>query len=199
MALLPNTYIWYYNEAVIQLGFIAFFAVSFPLAPLFSFLTNILEVMIKLKIMAEFGRRGIAQCSAGIGNWMNVMNFISYFAIPINMGVLLFARNTDVKVGSDQDLDLVPVKEQSALTAYFMKESEFWTRTNIFIFVVCMEHLIIGLKIVIAILIPDVPFNVKKAEEKRVESRKAALKELEQYKATSELEIVQVETIQADP
>ena len=44
MASLPDTYVFYYSEAVIQLGFIAFFAVSFPLAPLFSFLTNILEV-----------------------------------------------------------------------------------------------------------------------------------------------------------
>ena len=43
-----NTLVFYYNEAIIQLGFIAFFAVSFPFAPLFSFLTNLLEIMIKL-------------------------------------------------------------------------------------------------------------------------------------------------------
>ena len=38
----------FYNEAVIQLGFVAFFAVSFPFAPLFSFVTNLLEIRIKL-------------------------------------------------------------------------------------------------------------------------------------------------------
>ena len=43
-----KTLVFYYNEAVIQLGFIAFFAVAFPFAPLFSFFTNLLEIKIKL-------------------------------------------------------------------------------------------------------------------------------------------------------
>lgn len=38
------TLVFYYNEAIIQLGFIAFFATAFPFAPLFSFLTNLLEI-----------------------------------------------------------------------------------------------------------------------------------------------------------
>ena len=37
-----KTLVFYYNEAIIQLGFIAFFAVAFPFAPLFSFLTMLL-------------------------------------------------------------------------------------------------------------------------------------------------------------
>ena len=46
-----KTLVFYYNEAVIQLGFIAFFAVAFPFAPLFSFLTNLLEIKIKLNTL----------------------------------------------------------------------------------------------------------------------------------------------------
>lgn len=38
------TLVFYYNEGIIQLGFIAFFATAFPFAPLFSFLTNLLEI-----------------------------------------------------------------------------------------------------------------------------------------------------------
>ena len=38
----------YYNEGVIQLGFISLFATALPFAPLFSFLTNLLEIKIKL-------------------------------------------------------------------------------------------------------------------------------------------------------
>ena len=48
MAPAKKTLVFYYNEAVIQLGFVAFFAVAFPFAPLFSFLTNLLEIKIKL-------------------------------------------------------------------------------------------------------------------------------------------------------
>lgn len=43
-----TTLVFQYNEAVIQMGFMAFFAVSFPLAPLFSFFTNLLDIRIKL-------------------------------------------------------------------------------------------------------------------------------------------------------
>ena len=74
------------------MGFIAFFAVVFPLAPLFSFLTNLLEIAIKLKTLAEFGKRPMATCSSGVGNWMSIVTFITYFAIPINLCILLYAR-----------------------------------------------------------------------------------------------------------
>ena len=47
-----TTLIYFYNEAIIQLGFIVFFACVFPLAPLFSFLTNLLEINIKLNRMS---------------------------------------------------------------------------------------------------------------------------------------------------
>ena len=47
-----ETLIYLYNEAIIQLGFIVFFACVFPLAPLFSFVTNLIEIKIKLGRMS---------------------------------------------------------------------------------------------------------------------------------------------------
>lgn len=47
----------FYNEAFMQIGFIAFFATAFPFAPLFSFFTNLLEIEIKLQHIGSFGRR----------------------------------------------------------------------------------------------------------------------------------------------
>ena len=88
----PETLVFFYNEAIIQLGFIAFFAVSFPFAPLMSFFTNLLEILIKLQNMANIGKRNKAECTGGIGNWMDIMGFISYFAIPMNIAILLFTR-----------------------------------------------------------------------------------------------------------
>ena len=55
-----TTLVYFYNEGAIQLGFIAFFATAFPFAPLFSFLTNLLEIAIKMQHMAKFGRRNFA-------------------------------------------------------------------------------------------------------------------------------------------
>ncbi len=88
------------------MGFIAFFAVSFPFAPLFSFMTNLISISIKLKISGEYGRRQIAEGGSGVGNWMKIMSFVSYFAIPINLSILLFARSPrNENVGFEQDLD----------------------------------------------------------------------------------------------
>lgn len=100
MAPAEKTLVFYYNEAVIQLGFIAFFATAFPFAPLFSFLTNLLEVMIKLQNMGSYGRRNISEGTNGIGNWMSIMSFISYFAIPCNALILLVCRFPTVQVGA---------------------------------------------------------------------------------------------------
>ena len=34
----------------------------------------------------------------------------------------------------------------------------YWTRANVILFAILIEHLVIALKIVIALIIPDVPF-----------------------------------------
>ena len=50
---------------------------------------------------------------------------------------------------------------------WFMSKDSYWTRTNIILLAILVEHLIIGLKIVIGILIPDIPKDVKESELKR--------------------------------
>ena len=43
----------------------------------------------------------------------------------------------------------------------------YWTRTNIVLLAIAVEHMIIGLKIVIGVLIPDIPKDVKESELRR--------------------------------
>ena len=47
------------------------------------------------------------------------------------------------------------------------RDGGFWTRTNILFLAILVEHLIIALKVVIALIIPDVPKHVKMDELKR--------------------------------
>lgn len=156
-----STLVFYYNEAIIQLGYIAFFAVAFPFAPLFSFLTNLLEIAIKLQHLTKYGRRNVAHGTNGIGNWMYIMGFVSYIAIPINVFILLVVRFPNVQVGASQDLDALDPDEESILSQYLGKKDRvFWTRTNIFALAILVEHLVIGLKLVISVIIPDVPHKV---------------------------------------
>lgn len=151
-----------------------------------------LEIVIKLNLMADYGRRNVALCSNGIGNWNSIMNFISLFAIPINMCVILFARSPPTKVGFNQDLDTIPLEEQSAMTQFLMQREPFWTRTNIVLLAVGVEHMVIGLKIVLAILIPDVPGHVQRSEDRRPEVIQQAQRELEKTKPKGALDIDQI-------
>ena len=164
-----RTLVYFYNEGVIQLGFIAFFATAFPFAPLFSFLTNLLEIMIKMQTLSRFGRRNFAQGTNGIGSWEGIMNFVAFFAIPINVLILLFCRFPyKQQQGISQDLDGLMFKEESPMMQYFKKQDPYyWNRANVILLCILIEHLVIGLKVVIAGIIPDVPTAVKVSEQKR--------------------------------
>lgn len=70
MAMPEKNLINFYMEAMIQFGFIAMFANTFPLAPLFSVFTNILEIKIKLYGMCKYSRRSVAEGAGGIGVWL---------------------------------------------------------------------------------------------------------------------------------
>ena len=71
---------------------------------------------------------------------------------------------------------------------YLTNRSRFWTRTNIFLLAFFIEHLIIAMKVVIAILIPDVPGNVKVSEKRRRELIPVAQKKINQLKRESGME-----------
>lgn len=141
------TLVYYYSEAIIQMGFVCFFAVSFPFAPIFSFLTNLMSLKLKLKLMSRYGRRNQSYGSSGIGHWESVMSVIAFIAVPINLSVLLFARNPGNKqIGALQDADNLDLEQYSQVSQYLMQSKDgFWTRTNILTLFVVVEHLLIGL------------------------------------------------------
>lgn len=181
--------VYFYNEAIIQLGFIAFFATAFPFAPLFSFLTNLLEIAIKMQHIAKYGRRNFAMGTSGIGSWNSIMAFISYGAIPINGLILLLCRFPDDTVGFFQDMDDLKESEESVMVQWLHKKNpNFWNRSNIILFGILMEHIAIAIKIVIAILIPDVPDKVKEDEQKRIELMTTAEAEMAKMKMSGKYE-----------
>ena len=68
-----NTLVFYYREAILQLGYLSFFACAFTLAPLFSVITNLIEVRIKLNSLARYNRRFQAEPAHDIGAWMRIL------------------------------------------------------------------------------------------------------------------------------
>ncbi|CAJ0959088.1 unnamed protein product [Ranitomeya imitator] len=76
------------EQQVIQFGFVTLFVASFPLAPLFALLNNIIEVRLDAKKFVAELRRPDAVRSKDIGIWYNILSGIGKFSVIINAFVI---------------------------------------------------------------------------------------------------------------
>lgn len=189
MAPQSESLIYFYNEGIIQLGFIVFFACVFPLAPLFSFFTNLLEIRIKLNRMSSYSRRFVAQGASGIGSWTGVMELISLVSIPINIAILLFTakgeRNEEER--AEEGGEKFGATET---VQYFLDKNEERTMFEVALIMVLIEHVLLGIKVVIAQLIPDVPADVVVAERRRPQIEEIAEQEINDLKRKKKLKSI---------
>lgn len=111
------------------------------------------------------------------------MSFISYFSLPMNMIILLYCRFPSVAVGATQSIAEIAPEEQGVLVQYLVKKDPlFWDRSTIILLVILIEHLVIGIKILIALIIPDVPFKVQQDEVRREKIIEKATEEMIYHK-----------------
>ena len=117
--------VFYFNEAVVQFGFLCLFSPCFTLAPLFSLLTNILEIETKMNNMARYSRKFRAHGADSIGFWIQMMSFLTYICIPVNIGIIFF---TGHKVHTTSGKSLMGSSDEASLRKYlFLKNWEYWT------------------------------------------------------------------------
>uniref|UniRef100_A0A3Q1FVN9 Anoctamin n=1 Tax=Acanthochromis polyacanthus TaxID=80966 RepID=A0A3Q1FVN9_9TELE len=79
-----------YMEMVIQYGFVTLFVASFPLAPAFALLNNVIEIRLDAsKFVTEIRRPDAVRCK-DIGIWYNILCGISKFSVITNAFVISF-------------------------------------------------------------------------------------------------------------
>uniref|UniRef100_A0A7N6BWG2 Anoctamin n=1 Tax=Anabas testudineus TaxID=64144 RepID=A0A7N6BWG2_ANATE len=71
-----------YMEMIIQFGMVTLFVASFPLAPLFALLNNIIEIRLDAKKFVKELRRPIAVKAKDIGRFFYSILLGSYFSLP---------------------------------------------------------------------------------------------------------------------
>ncbi|KAK1784998.1 hypothetical protein P4O66_018436, partial [Electrophorus voltai] len=79
-----------YMEMIIQYGFVTLFVASFPLAPLFALLNNVIEIRLDAAKFVTEIRRPDAVRAKQIGIWYNILSGISKFAVITNAFVISF-------------------------------------------------------------------------------------------------------------
>nr|8QZC_A Chain A, Anoctamin-1 [Mus musculus]8QZC_B Chain B, Anoctamin-1 [Mus musculus] len=82
-----------YMEMIIQFGFVTLFVASFPLAPLFALLNNIVEIRLDAKKFVTELRRPVAIRAKDIGIWYNILRGVGKLAVIINAFVISFTSD----------------------------------------------------------------------------------------------------------
>ncbi|XP_029000044.1 anoctamin-1a isoform X2 [Betta splendens] len=82
-----------YMEMIIQFGMVTLFVASFPLAPLFALLNNIIEIRLDAKKFVKELRRPIAVKAKDIGIWYNLLRGLSKVAVIVNAFVIAFTSD----------------------------------------------------------------------------------------------------------
>ncbi|AWO97765.1 putative anoctamin-1-like [Scophthalmus maximus] len=82
-----------YMEMIIQFGFVSLFVASFPLAPLFALLNNVIEIRLDAKKFVAELRRPVAIRAKDIGIWYNILSGMGKFSVIINAFVISFTSD----------------------------------------------------------------------------------------------------------
>ncbi|XP_013873906.1 anoctamin-2b isoform X2 [Austrofundulus limnaeus] len=82
-----------YMEMIIQFGFVSLFVASFPLAPLFALLNNVIEIRLDAKKLVTELRRPVAARAKDIGIWYNILSGMGKLSVIINAFVISFTSD----------------------------------------------------------------------------------------------------------
>lgn len=139
-----------YAEIIIQFGYVTFFSVAFPLAPLAALINNLMSIRGSAFKISYASQRPMSRKASSIGIWLEVMQFMSIGSVLTNCAVILY---------TSKQLDI-----------YFPDLSEANKILAIFIF----EHLMLFAKYLIHISIPNISQELQeKIDLEKFESDKA--------------------------
>lgn len=122
-------------DLVMQFGYVSFFSTVFPVAPFVSFVANLINLNT-IAAEIECKKRGIPGVSVGIGNYLDMLDFISQATVAINVAIAYF---------TSQD------------TREYFKGVTGLGDLNFFILLVLVEHFLYGLKLVVQQMLLEGP------------------------------------------
>ncbi|CAD8105641.1 unnamed protein product [Paramecium primaurelia] len=83
-----------YMELVIQFSYLALFGLAFPSCYILAFVSNIIEIQVDKFKLIRVSRRPFPQGAATIGNWLIILEVITFFGIFSNSGLIVYTSQT---------------------------------------------------------------------------------------------------------
>ena len=83
-----------YSDLVMQFGFMTLFGSVFPLCVLLSLFNNYIEIRVDSWKMCQVVRRPHPKSSEDIGSWISMFELLSYLAVFVNAGLVVFTSTS---------------------------------------------------------------------------------------------------------
>ncbi|CAD8148836.1 unnamed protein product [Paramecium octaurelia] len=83
-----------YMELTIQFCFLVVFGVSYPACFILGFAQNVGKIQVDKINFVSLSRRPFPQGAASIGNWLVILDIITFFGILSNAGLLVYTSNS---------------------------------------------------------------------------------------------------------
>lgn len=140
-----------YNEMVIQFGFICLFGVVFPPVCFVALINNLIEVRTDAYKILRLCQRPTVDNAADIGAWYNILEFLNILSVITNLAILIFTADS-----------------LHGLATGLREKTDPWQYVVIMVvFFVVAEHILLGIKFLLAFCIPDVPARINRRHAKQ--------------------------------
>lgn len=129
-----------YNELALQYGYIVCFSVLLPAAPVLALANNLVEIRTDALKTVYASRRTRAEAASDIGPWAGALKAVSFVGLACNLALL----------GLTSDFF-----DQLSRVAPWFEATGARLGT-----IIMAEHVLLGLKLLIDFIVPDVPSKV---------------------------------------
>jgi hypothetical protein len=131
-----------YTMSLIQFGYVTFFSMAFPLAPLLALINNLVQTRVDAFKLCRTRRRPIAQKTSGIGVWDNALELMTSIAVVTNCALVGFTS-----------------------TAVWSQLPEMSQTTKVLV-IIAFEHLLLFVKYWVESTVPRTPEKVTRAMQR---------------------------------
>ena len=139
------TTVW--QNQLFQFGFITFFSITFPLAPLFACIFNYLETVLFVFVHLRVCKRAPVKELKTVGTWNYLLTLMTYASLIVNAALFAFT---------------------SRGFSYLVSKQNELTKVELLIIV---EHVVLTLKVIVSLLISDTPKWVQREMKRRTHKR----------------------------
>ncbi len=168
-----------YSISIIQWGYVVMFAAACPVAPLFAWLANVVEIKSSIWFYTEYSQRMPSRGAEGIGAWLPIVEFVGFMAVISNCMIVyltlsdkfienMFSMNVSHGIGilrtvtnNVSGLNVTTTTTDEPLVSASVIGLEvakfIMAKPASFCFLIIVEHTLVCMKLLLARFIPDKP------------------------------------------